>query len=70
MNRLQLLQCTGLLMLINLLAGCIQTNSVAQPTISPDWENQQILQRNRLPARATFIPYPDEATARKCNPAV
>lgn len=34
----------------------------------PDWENQQIVHRNRLPARATFVPYPDEETARTCRP--
>jgi beta-galactosidase/evolved beta-galactosidase subunit alpha len=30
----------------------------------PDWENQQVLHRNRLPARARFTAYPDEDTAR------
>ena len=30
----------------------------------PDWENQQILHRNRLPARARFAAYPSEAAAR------
>ena len=30
----------------------------------PDWENQQVLHRNRLPARARFTAYPDETTAR------
>ncbi len=28
-----------------------------------DWENQALTQRNRLPARAWFIHYPDEASA-------
>ena len=28
-----------------------------------DWENQQLLERNREPAHATLVPYPDEATA-------
>ncbi|UCH36618.1 MAG: DUF4981 domain-containing protein [Armatimonadota bacterium] len=28
-----------------------------------DWENLEILERNREPARATSIPYPDEETA-------
>src|SRR5215212_5488139 len=30
----------------------------------PDWENQQVLHRNRLPARARFTAYPDEIMAR------
>jgi beta-galactosidase/evolved beta-galactosidase subunit alpha len=30
----------------------------------PDWENQHVLHRNRLPARARFTAYPDEAAAR------
>jgi beta-galactosidase/evolved beta-galactosidase subunit alpha len=33
----------------------------------PDWENQQVLHRNRLPARARFTAYPDETTARACT---
>lgn len=28
-----------------------------------DWENQQLLERNREPAHAALIPYPDEAAA-------
>ena len=30
----------------------------------PDWENHLVLHRNRLPARARFTAYPDEASAR------
>jgi beta-galactosidase/beta-glucuronidase len=30
----------------------------------PDWENHQVLHRNRLPARARFAAYPDQASAR------
>ena len=37
-----------------------QTPAVARP----DWENQQVLHRNRLPARARFTAYPDATTAR------
>jgi beta-galactosidase/evolved beta-galactosidase subunit alpha len=33
-------------------------------TQRPDWENQEVLHRNRLPARARFTSYPDEASAR------
>lgn len=29
----------------------------------PDWENPQLLHRNRLPSRARFATYPDEPTA-------
>jgi hypothetical protein len=32
-------------------------------TAPNDWENLAILQRNRLPSRAAFIPYLDEQTA-------
>ena len=28
-----------------------------------DWENPKIFQRNRVPARASFVPYPDEESA-------
>src|SRR5262245_25186310 len=40
------------------------------PSPQPDWENQHILHRNRLPARARFTAYPDEAAARAhaCSP--
>ncbi len=31
----------------------------------PDWENHKVQQRRRLPARAFFISYPDEAAARE-----
>ena len=30
----------------------------------PDWQDQHVLQRNREPAHATLLPYPDEASAR------
>ncbi len=30
---------------------------------APDWENEQVLQIHREPARATFVPFPDVATA-------
>ena len=56
------------LIAISLISGCTQTNKLSPMIDTPDWENQQILQRNRLPEHATFIPYPDETMARKCNP--
>lgn len=34
------------------------------PVERPDWGNQQVLHRNRLPARARFTAYPDEIAAR------
>lgn len=30
----------------------------------PDWNNPDILQRNRLPAHAAFVPYPDQNSCR------
>jgi beta-galactosidase/evolved beta-galactosidase subunit alpha len=41
--------------------------TLAAPPIDearPDWENHRVLHRNRLPARARFTAYPDEASAR------
>jgi beta-galactosidase len=34
-------------------------------TGAPDWDNYEVLERNREPAHATLVPYPDEATARQ-----
>lgn len=33
-------------------------------TARPDWENHHVLHRNRLPARARFTAFPDEASAQ------
>lgn len=30
----------------------------------PDWNNPEILQRDRLPARAAFVPFPDQSSCR------
>jgi hypothetical protein len=68
MNCLLLLKYIGLLIFINLAAGCTQSGSSPLPAEVPDWENQQMIQRNRQPAHATLIPYPNEASARNCNP--
>ena len=40
--------------------------SIAQTPVPdrPDWQNHQVLHRDRLPARARFATYPDEASAR------
>src|ERR671933_383402 len=42
-----------------------ETSSVphAATTQLPDWEDQHVLHRHRLPARARFAAYPDEASA-------
>ena len=34
-----------------------------------DWENPQLIARNRLPAHAGGLPYADEAAARRRDPA-
>ncbi|MBE3561875.1 MAG: hypothetical protein IMW89_22035, partial [Ktedonobacteraceae bacterium] len=35
-----------------------------------DWENLQVLQRNRLASRAFFFPYSEEASALTYEPAL
>jgi len=35
--------------------------------LRPDWENHHVLHRNRLPARARFTAFPDEASARAAH---
>ncbi|MCE5184872.1 MAG: DUF4981 domain-containing protein [Planctomycetaceae bacterium] len=59
---------SSLLMVVCFAAGCARSNKTAVSLEAADWENQYVIQRNRLPARATFISYPDEAAARSCNP--
>ncbi len=68
MNRLLLVKYLSVLMLINLSGGGAQAGSDSQLNQTPDWENQQVIQRNRQPAHATLMPYPDEVMARNCNP--
>ncbi len=48
--------------LILLLAAMPQLASAATET--PDWEDQHVLQRHRLPARASFVPYKYQAGDR------
>ncbi|MGB3619026.1 MAG: sugar-binding domain-containing protein, partial [Catalinimonas sp.] len=36
---------------------------------TPDWMNPDVVQRNREPARAHFVPYADATTARTLDPA-
>jgi beta-galactosidase len=51
-----------------LVSGCVRLAGGTSGLDVPDWENQHVVHRNRLPARATFVPYPDEQTARQCRP--
>ncbi len=46
---------------IILLLAC----SSVQAQDVPDWENPRVFGINREPMHATFVPYPDEATARR-----
>lgn len=41
-----------------LLAGFVLTDALAGQQTPPDWENQHVFRIDRLPARATFFPYP------------
>jgi beta-galactosidase len=43
-------------------AGAFAASSGAS-TPAPDWENQHVLEINREPPRATFVPYPNAARA-------
>ncbi len=54
--------------LLSVLSGCLRPAAAPVMPASPDWENPSVVQRNRLPVRATFVPYPDEETARTCRP--
>lgn len=49
-------------------AGCIQNPAATTFQSTADWENEQVFQRNRQPAHATFIPYPSEELALQCDP--
>ena len=44
-------------------ASCAPASPLNPVGSPPDWENEQVFQRNRRPARATFTPYPTEAMA-------
>lgn len=43
------------------LIACLAVPVLADP---PDWENEQVMARNRLPARASFTPFADIEQAR------
>lgn len=71
MNGIQTaLKVLCLLMLFSAASGCVWVTATSVSPDAPDWENQHIVQRNRLPARATFVPYPDEGMARTCRPEI
>lgn len=38
-------------------------NKIGKVITLPDWENHKVAHRNRMPARAYFIPYPDPISA-------
>ncbi len=48
-----------------LLLACSSLPSPARQADIPDWENPRVFNINKEPAHATFVPYPDEATARR-----
>jgi len=48
------------LLVIHIVLVGSPATTVATPR---DWENPRVIQINREPARATFVPFPDEATA-------
>ncbi|HWS89537.1 MAG TPA: glycoside hydrolase family 2 TIM barrel-domain containing protein [Pyrinomonadaceae bacterium] len=41
------------------------TSAHARQAETPEWENPRVFAINKEPARATFVPYADEATARR-----
>ena len=50
------------LALLTLFALLVLTASASADP--PDWENEQVLARNRLPPRASFVPFADIEEAR------
>ena len=47
------------------LAGLVFSPAAGQPVPVPDWENPELISRNKEPGHATLLPYPDVATALK-----
>ena len=41
------------------------TAARARQADAPEWENPRVFSVNEEPAHATFVPYADEATARR-----
>ncbi len=64
-NRLVLL-----LLFFSMLVGCA-VNSHVRFVSQPDWENEHVFNQNRLPARASFLPYRDiESALDETSPSV
>lgn len=63
-----ILRVSSVLVWVFAAAACRQTDRISTIPEIADWENQHVVHRNRLPAHATFVPYPDEAAARHCTP--
>ena len=55
------------IVLLCLLAVCGTTVFGQEETSRNDWENPELFQINREPARAAFLPYADEASAISDN---
>lgn len=48
-----------------LLLACASVQTQARQAAPPDWENPRVFGVNKEPAHATFVPYADEAAARR-----
>ncbi|HEX8117477.1 MAG TPA: glycoside hydrolase family 2 TIM barrel-domain containing protein, partial [Pyrinomonadaceae bacterium] len=48
-----------------LLLTCSFVPTQARQADAPDWENPRVFAVNREPMHATFVPYPDESSARR-----
>ncbi len=55
------------ILLLCLFAICGITVSGQQKSSRNDWENPEVFQINREPARASFLPYADEVSAISDN---
>ena len=42
---------------------CLALHAIASPSFANDWENSETIGRNKEPAHATSLPFPDQATA-------
>jgi len=56
--------CVSVVLAVVLVFMVCQVRAQAQ---GPDWENPNVVERNKEPARSTFLPYPDSASARKAT---
>lgn len=50
---------------VTLLLACASVLAQARQSDPPDWENPRVFNINKEPAHATFVPYPDEPSARR-----